>query len=145
DIAAESVASLMGDVEIADMNSLDNVEKVIYYDSKFELDRMRTLLGPAYNIDPFSFKDMPLTCGEVNLAEVNKAHGMAELINRVGADIRDTVAIGDAGNDITIIRAAGIGVAMGNASDEIKAAADVITDSIDRDGIYNAFVNLGII
>ncbi len=145
DIAAESVASLMGDVEIADMNSLDNVEKVIYYDSKFELDRMRGLLGPAYNIDPFSFKDMPLTCGEVNLAEVNKAHGMADLMKIIGADICDTIAIGDAGNDITMIRTAGVGVAMGNATDEIKAVADLITDSIDRDGIYNAFVNLGII
>ncbi len=145
DVSKESVASLMGDVEIADMNSLDNVEKVIYYDSKFTLDEMRALLGDSYNIDPFSFKDMPSTCGEVNLADVNKAHGMHELIRHVGADVRDTVAIGDAGNDITIIRAAGIGVAMGNATDEIKAAADIVTDAIDEDGVYNAFVRLSLI
>ena len=144
-VAKESVESLMGDVEIADMNTLDNVEKVIYYDSKFELSEMRALLGEDFNIDPFSFKDMPLTCGEVNLAEINKAHGMHELIRHIGADVCDTVAIGDAGNDITIIRAAGIGVAMGNATDEIKAAADIVTDPIDEDGIYNAFFKLGLI
>ncbi len=144
-VAKESVESLMGDVEIADMNSLDNVEKVIYYDSKYTLDEMRKLLGNAYNIDPFSFKDMPSTCGEVNLAVVNKAHGMAELLKYVGADVRNSIAIGDAGNDITIIRAAGVGVAMGNATDEIKAAADVVTDPIDKDGVYNAFANLGLI
>ncbi len=144
-VASESVESLMGDVQIADMNTLDNVEKVIYYDSKFELSEMRKLLGDRFNIDPFSFKDMPLTCGEVNLVEVNKAHGMHELIRHIGADASDTIAIGDAGNDITIIRAAGIGVAMGNATDEIKAAADVITDSIGDDGIYNAFLKLGLI
>ena len=144
-IAAESVESLMGDVQIADMNTLDNVEKIIYYDAKFELSEMRNLIGEQFNIDPFSFKDMPLTCGEVNLAEVNKAHGMHELLRYAGADVRDTIAIGDAGNDITILRAAGIGVAMGNATDEIKAAADMVTDSIGEDGIYNAFLKLGLI
>ncbi|MBQ8248716.1 MAG: HAD-IIB family hydrolase [Clostridia bacterium] len=144
-VAKESVESLMGDVEIADMNSLGNVEKVIYYDSKFTLDEMRKLLGDSYNIDPFSFKDMPATCGEVNLADVNKAHGMAELLKYVGADVRDSIAIGDGGNDITIIRAAGVGVAMGNATDEIKSAADMITDDIGEDGVYNAFVRLSLI
>ena len=45
-------------------------------------------------------------------------------------------------NDLEIIREAGIGVAMGNALAELKAAADYVTDRIDRDGVWKACVNL---
>lgn len=144
-IGKTSVESLLGDVKIADMNTLDTVEKVIYYDAKLDLDGMRALLGGGFNIDPFSFKDMPSSCGEVNIAGINKANGMKIVMEHVGGDMRDTIAIGDGGNDITMIRAAGVGVAMGNATGEIKAAADMITDDIGSDGIYNAFKGLGLI
>lgn len=49
-----------------------------------------------------------------------------------------TVAFGDGGNDLSMIRQAGIGVAMGNATDELKRNADYITTSVDDDGILNA-------
>ena len=49
-----------------------------------------------------------------------------------------TIAFGDGGNDLSMIRQAGIGVAMGNASDELKRNADYITTSVDDDGILNA-------
>ena len=45
------------------------------------------------------------------------------------------MAFGDGGNDIPLIKFAGVGVAMGNASDEVKACADMVTDSVDDDGI----------
>lgn len=144
-VSEESAASLLGDVVVGDMCALDNVEKAIYYDSKLDISDMRRLLGDGYNIDPFSFKDMPSSCGEVNIAGINKAHGMKMVVDLLGGSMEDTIAVGDSGNDITMIRAAGVGVAMGNATDEIKAAADMITDDIDKDGIYNAFVELGII
>ena len=47
----------------------------------------------------------------------------------------DTIAFGDGSNDITMIRDAGTGVAMANAIDEIKNAADYITLSCDEDGV----------
>ena len=46
----------------------------------------------------------------------------------------NAMALGDSGNDESILRAAGLGVAMGNAPDFIKAAADVVTEPHDRDG-----------
>ena len=45
------------------------------------------------------------------------------------------MAFGDGGNDIAMLKHAGVGVAMGNASDEVKGYADMITDSVDDDGI----------
>lgn len=144
-VSRESIKSLHGDVTMADMTALGGVEKVIYYGASLELEDMRRLLGAEFNIDPFSFKNMPATCGEVNLAGISKGNAIKMMMAHIGADMRDTIAIGDGGNDITMIREAGIGVAMGNASDDIKAAADMITDPIDKDGIYNAFVLLGLI
>lgn len=67
---------------------------------------------------------------------------MAEYL---GLDISETMAFGDGGNDISIIREAGIGVAMGNANEEVKAMADYVTSSVDEDGVKNALVHFAII
>ena len=48
------------------------------------------------------------------------------------------MAIGDQNNDIEMIETAGVGVAMGNGTDEIKAIADYITDSVENDGFIKA-------
>ena len=48
-------------------------------------------------------------------------------------------------NDYEILKTAGIGVAMGNSIDKLKEIADYITDDIDKDGIYNACIHLGLL
>lgn len=56
----------------------------------------------------------------------------------LGLDFRYTIAFGDGGNDSSMIKAAGIGVAMGNALESLKAEADYTTTSVDNDGVLNA-------
>lgn len=63
----------------------------------------------------------------------------------LGLNIDETMAFGDGGNDISIIKKAGIGVAMGNAGDNLKEVADYITTSVDEDGVMNALVHFGVI
>ncbi len=53
---------------------------------------------------------------------------------------KDCIAFGDAGNDITMLRFAGVGVAMANAQEEVKAIADEITDDNNHDGIAKALL-----
>ncbi len=72
----------------------------------------------------------------------NKATGIDAICRYYGIDLQDTMAVGDGGNDITMLRHAGIGVAMGNASDEVKANADYITDTVDEDGVANLLQKL---
>lgn len=55
------------------------------------------------------------------------------------------MAFGDGGNDIDMLQHAAIGVAMGNAGDNVKAAADHITTSVDDDGILNALKKFNIL
>ncbi len=76
--------------------------------------------------------------------EASKAMGLVRLCRFYGIDLSKTVAFGDSMNDLEIIQEAGIGVAMGNALPEIKAAADYVTDPIDQDGVWNACVHLGL-
>ena len=52
--------------------------------------------------------------------------------------LEETMAFGDGHNDIDMLKLVNIGVAMGNAKDEVKEAADEVTDDIDHDGIYQA-------
>lgn len=67
-----------------------------------------------------------------------KQRGIDEMIRRFGIRREETMAFGDGGNDISMLRHVGIGVAMGNARDEVKAAADYVTASVDEDGVAKA-------
>lgn len=75
----------------------------------------------------------------------SKAEGLKRLCKYYDLPINRTVAFGDSMNDYEIVKTAGIGIAMGNALEELKQAADYVTDRIDEDGVYNACIALGLI
>lgn len=76
---------------------------------------------------------------------ITKAHAISVLLEHLGMKQEDTIAFGDAKIDIPMLEYCKIGVAMGNGGDEIKAMADYVTAGVDEDGLYKAFVNLGLI
>ena len=78
-------------------------------------------------------------------ADGGKPRGIRCFMERHGFTREQTMAFGDGGNDIAMLRFAGIGVAMGNANDEVKASADYVTDDVDHDGIMNALRHFGVI
>ena len=60
---------------------------------------------------------------------LNKGNALRQLAELIGVDIEDTIAAGDAANDIPMIEAAGIGCAMSNATDDVKKVADYVTEN----------------
>lgn len=82
---------------------------------------------------------------DINVRGIDKATGLAEFGSCFGFAPDETMAFGDGGNDAAMLRAAGIGVAMGNACGEALDAADYITASVDDDGIRKALVHFGVI
>lgn len=86
----------------------------------------------------------PAFC-DVTSASADKANGISAIARHMGIDISETMAFGDGGNDQSMLRAAGVGVAMGNALDEVKAHADYTTTSVDDNGVYNALRHFGVI
>ncbi len=75
----------------------------------------------------------------------SKQRGIDEIISYFGISLEDTVAFGDGGNDISMLKHAAIGVAMGNANPEVKEVADYVTDTVDKDGLYKAMRHLQLI
>jgi len=82
---------------------------------------------------------------DVTASGISKGSALSTMARRLGLATDECMAFGDGGNDISIIRAAGVGVAMGNATDDVKAAADHVTTSVDDDGIANALRQYGVI
>lgn len=83
--------------------------------------------------------------GDLGVKDITKAHAIDVLLKHLGAKKEDTFAFGDAKVDIPMLEYCGVGVAMGSGGDEIKAMADYVTDDVDKDGLYNAFVHFGLI
>lgn len=75
---------------------------------------------------------------EISKAGITKSEGLQFLSSYLGTSMEQTMAMGDSENDYSMINAAGIGVAMGNASDDIKAIADYITTTNNEDGVGEA-------
>lgn len=71
-------------------------------------------------------------------ATSSKHKGIAATCKRYGFLPEECIAFGDGGNDVTMLKFCGIGVAMGNGTDEAKNAADYVTTDIDKDGIAHA-------
>ncbi len=76
---------------------------------------------------------------------INKATGIRQVLDHFGGKIEDSIAIGDSMNDLEMLKEAGIGIAMGNANDIVKAHADVVAPHILEDGIYRVLEELKII
>ena len=79
---------------------------------------------------------------EINAAGVNKGTGLVNLGRMLGIRRKEIMAFGDGDNDIAMLREVGFGVAMANADEQVKAAADYITLSNEEEGVAEAIERL---
>lgn len=121
-----------------------NVGKFVYKDADCSNEQLIAELGSICDVVTLTYPDSSKG-GEVMQKGINKSVGIQKVLEYLGADVADTIAVGDGGNDIEMLDFCGTSVAMGNAPDCVKAHADIITDRIDNDGLYKAFVKLGLI
>ncbi|NCC00515.1 MAG: HAD family hydrolase [Clostridia bacterium] len=122
-----------------------DVEKAAYYDSPESIEELQEMMGPYFKVETSSYEKGSGNSGEITRAGVNKATGIREYVAYIGGRMEDTVAVGDGPNDVEMIAAAAISVAMGNASEDLKELADFVTTDVKEDGIKKAFQRLGII
>ena len=83
----------------------------------------------------YEFTRSELTLCEILPKGISKATSLIEICRLLGIDIKRAIAVGDYNNDIGMIRAAGLGVAVSNATAEVKAVADLITCSNEDSAI----------
>lgn len=122
-----------------------NAEKLCYYDAHFDIEEISKILAPEFEVTEMSFGNRGLFSGEVTLNGINKAFGMRKIIEEIDAKREDTIAFGDGANDMDMLEFAGVGVAMGNSSDNLKNIANIVANDIDKDGIVGTLSDLGII
>ena len=75
---------------------------------------------------------------EINASRANKGEALSALARHLGYTDENTMSFGDGLNDLSMIKSAGLGIAMENACDEVKASAGYITDTNDNDGVMKA-------
>lgn len=98
---------------------------------------VESILVASNTSDLNIYKSQPRYLEVIN-GEASKVKAMQFIMQRYGFNASEVVAIGDNYNDVGMIQAAGMGVAMGNAPDDIKAIADYVTDTNMHDGVAKA-------
>lgn len=111
-----------------------DVNKLLLAGDPVEILRLEKTLSQKYKgiIGVFRSEEFFL---ELVPLGIDKAKSIEVLLNKLGLSQSQCIACGDGYNDITMIQYAGLGVAMGNAVDEVKEAADIVTDINDNDGV----------
>jgi len=125
---------------ICDINSLDDDEeflKAMIVDSKENLDMMEKNIDPKFKNDYSMVRSATIFLEFLNKTS-DKGKALYQLAKYLNVNIKDTMAIGDAGNDISMIKMAGIGVAMKNAFPEVLEIADFVTLSNEESGVAYA-------
>ena len=100
---------------------------------------------PDLQVGTWGGKGEEALFGDLGLKDIDKAVAIRTLAEYLHADMRDTIAFGDAKVDIPMLQCCAYGVAMGSGGPEIKAAADYVTGDVDKDGLYYAFEKLGLL
>jgi hypothetical protein len=108
--------------------------KMLIIDDPDRLDRIAEELRPVFRDRVHITKSKPHYL-EFLHPEATKGHALAALARHIGCTMEQTIAIGDSWNDREMILAAGLGVAMGNAIDALKAIAGFVTKTNNEDGV----------
>ena len=119
---------------MAEMTSDEHYVKFMFIDTAEKIDEIADNMPQDLKNEYYIVKSTPNFL-EVMHKESTKGNGLQLLADKLGIDISDTMALGDQYNDLTMIAAAGTGVAMANAVPEVKATADVMTTSQNEDGV----------
>lgn len=136
DIETDQFYNMMTRAE--SFEKIEGINKILYYDTDILIDDMRNRVGKKYTIVPYTIKEFGRNSGEINIKGITKAKGIQSILDFYGVSVKDTIAIGDGGNDIEMLKFANIGIAMGNSSENLIKQADFVTDNVEKDGLCSA-------
>lgn len=114
-------------------------------DGSIHLGQVQGDWAGVYDIVPGSLDVLGVDNGELMIRGVNKGSAAREVAEYLGIPIEASIAFGDSDNDLEMIRDCGVGVAMGNARENIKQVADFVTGAVGADGLAAGFARLGLI
>lgn len=111
----------------------------VFTDTNLELYKLEEFFKDDYEMIKYT------TSAEIITKGINKFHGVEVVLKHFNAEVADSLALGDSMNDYSMIDKCGVGIAMGNGVDELKAIADYITFDVDDHGLFHAFKKFNLI
>lgn len=115
----------------------DDPVKIIFIAEEKLLDKLQPLMEENYGRELYITRSKPHYLEFMHF-EANKGRALAALAEKLGVARDEVIAFGDSFNDLPMIKYAGLGVAMGNARQEVKAQADYVTAANDDEGVARA-------
>ncbi|URZ18736.1 HAD family hydrolase [Clostridium felsineum] len=123
----------------------DDINKISFLNSSISIEVIKEEFKDKFNVIHCTVPAFGENSGELSIPGIHKALAIENLLNHINIDKEDTLAYGDGSNDIEMLKFVQVGVAMGNANENLKNVADDITDTHDNNGIYNSFKKYNLI
>lgn len=122
--------------KLASFNSIGEcgINKILLIEEPDKIKAINKKLNESFG-DCLNIYQSKPTYLEIMSKSVSKTSAIKQLINIYGIDVSEVVAVGDNYNDMDMLKFAGVGIAMGNAPDEVKKVSDGVTLSNDEDGV----------
>lgn len=117
----------------------EDINKISFLGSSIPIETIQKEFSSNFNVISSTVPIFGENSGELSIPGIHKALAIEILLKHLNLSEEDTLAYGDGMNDAEMLEFVNVGVAMGNAKDELKKLADDITDTHDENGIYNSF------
>lgn len=123
----------------------EDINKICFLGSDIPFEVIYREFATKFNVIPSTVPILGENSGELSVPGIHKATAIEKLLEHLNIDKKDTFAYGDGMNDLEMIEFVQYGIAMGNAKEPLKQAADGVTDIHDDHGIFNSFRKYGLI
>ncbi|MGB4779481.1 HAD hydrolase family protein [Microbacterium sp.] len=125
---------------------LDTVAKAVFVSTRSDdVDRLQADLGERFHVIPGSIPLPGGSNGEISPAGITKGAAILQVLAILDRPATEAIGIGDSWNDVEMFDVCGVSVAMAGADPELQARADRVTTGVLDDGVWNAFVELGLV
>lgn len=121
------------EIDYADVNKISFINRRMAYQTIVEK------FGHQFEMFHMTVPFFGKESGEIAVKGNSKETAIHIVLKKLGLSKSDAISFGDANNDLAMFRACGYNIAMGNGTDELKAAADEVTADVDHDGIAESF------
>lgn len=117
----------------------DDVAKISFLLEDGILEEAEEKFKDIFKVSTWSLTGKAQEFGEFAIKGIDKVHAVDKLLNYLGEDKKHTFAFGDAKPDMEMVKYCNVGIAMGNGEECLKEVANYITDTVENDGLMNAF------
>ena len=112
-----------------------DVNKISFINNRFAYQSIADKFGHQFEMFNMTVPFFGKESGEIAVKGNDKETAITIVLDKLGLTKEDAISFGDANNDLAMFRACGYNIAMGNGTEELKAAADEVTSDVDHDGI----------